>query len=311
MKIVQERNFTVIERFLHCNFSSPTHWPDWNIIVSKYFNTEFFYFCAYQKDELIGICPVHKEKKGLLTYYKSGQFQYIPFGGWIFSKEIDISSFRLPISSLSQFQSFCLPLLTEFKNLGESAAYANFSTLVIDLSDDLDSIWTQQLNAKRRNMIRKAEKSGVEIDLNCDIENFYSIYKDANTRLGLNIHKKSLFYDLMNESRNIRFEIISAKLNGEYLANVVIVFDKNYSIYWLGNSLINARNLGQGELLQWTTIKRMKETGCRYYDLCYIEKERLPSIYKFKSGFSKNEVIIPLINKKSFLFRVLNKPFKV
>jgi len=62
MKIVKETNWDVVIDFLRLNFSSPTHWPDWNLIVNKHFNTEFFYFCAYENKELVGICPVHKKK---------------------------------------------------------------------------------------------------------------------------------------------------------------------------------------------------------------------------------------------------------
>jgi len=101
------------------------------------------------------------------------------------------------------------------------------------------------------------------------------------------------------------------KKQNETIANVVIVYDKDYSIYWLGNHADNAPNSGQGELLQWEVIKRMKEKGCSYYDLCYIEKKRLPHIYKFKSGFCKNEVSVPHIVYKSLPFNVSNKLYKI
>ena len=44
MEIKREKNFNKIEKFLKNNFSAPTHWPDWNLIVSKFFNSEFLYF---------------------------------------------------------------------------------------------------------------------------------------------------------------------------------------------------------------------------------------------------------------------------
>jgi len=114
-------------------------------------------------------------------------------------------------------------------------------------------------------------------------------------------------FDLFQNSPNISFEIISATKDGQYIANVMIVFDKDYSIYWLGNTAQNAPNCGQGELLQWEIIKRMKGRGCTYYDLCYIEKKRLPYIYKFKSGFCKNEIAISCVTVKALSFKIANK----
>ena len=99
MDIVKEKNFEVIIEFLKTNFSSPTHWPDWNLVVSEFFNTEFFYLCAYEEDELIGICPMHKYKKGIYTYYRSGQFMYIPFGGWLLSRPNKINYNAIQIIS--------------------------------------------------------------------------------------------------------------------------------------------------------------------------------------------------------------------
>ncbi len=127
------------------------------------------------------------------------------------------------------------------------------------------------------------------------------------TRNKLNALSSEFFSELLQNSRNISFEIISAIKDGRCTANVVIAFDKDYSIYWLGNNAENAPTYGQGELLQWEVIKRMKGRGCTYYDLCYIEKERLPHIYKFKSGFCKNEISIPCVTTKSLSFKIANK----
>ena len=91
------------------------------------------------------------------------------------------------------------------------------------------------------------------------------------------------------------------------MRHIIIAYDKNYSFYWLGNNNNNIPNLGQNELLQWEAIKKMKTAGCPYYDLCFIEKERLPHIYKFKKGFTKNEVSIPLIIVNPLLYKIVNK----
>lgn len=310
MKVIKDTNFNSAVEFLKHNFSSPTHWPDWNLVVSKHFKTDFFYFCAYEGNELIGICPVHKQKKGILSYYKSGQFHFIPYGGWIFSRNVKYQKQLFPIDYFGHLQLFCLPVLKEFAFQAEDNAN-KFKTLVLDLKDNLDTIWSKQVHSKRKNMIRKAEKNDIKIDIAKSFNNkFYEIYQKSSKRNDLNLLPFTFFSDLFESSLNISFEVISAVKDEEVIANVVIVHDKDYAVYWLGNSADNAPSLGQGELLQWETIKRMKENGCSYYDFCYIEKERLPHIYKFKSGFCKNEMNVPCITVKKLLFKVANKPSK-
>ena len=87
----------------------------------------------------------------------------------------------------------------------------------------------------------------------------------------------------------------------------MIIYDKDYAIYWLGINCNNIPNNGQGEMLQWEAIKYAKSKGCKYYDLCFIEKEKLPHIYEFKKGFSKWEVEVPYIMQKPLAYRFINR----
>lgn len=115
MKIRKEFDFSIICDFLKENFSSPTHWPDWNLVVSKFYNTSFFYYTAYKKNNLIGICPVHEHGNGLLKTLHSGQFHLIPNGGWIFNKNTKINESFFSLKSTQMFQSFSLPIIENFK----------------------------------------------------------------------------------------------------------------------------------------------------------------------------------------------------
>jgi hypothetical protein len=51
----------------------------------------------------------------------------------------------------------------------------------------------------------------------------------------------------------------------------------------------------------------MKEYGCSYYDLCFIEPERLPHIYRFKKGFGNLEVSVPVYHRKSLYYKTINR----
>jgi hypothetical protein len=309
MKIKKETNFNKIEQFLQQNFSAPTHWPDWNIVVSKHFNTNFYYFAAYKKNALIGICPVHETQNGRLKKLYSGQFHYIPNGGWIFSEKASIKKPQFPLTWNESLTYFSLPEISEFKVNHKNANNIK-KTLILNLTKDLDTIWKEDIHSKRRNMIRKAKKNEIkiqELDLKEDIDSFYEVYQKACYKNNLNVLPRQFFLDLNDSAININFSILSAYKENNQLSNVAIAYDKSYSFYWLGNNNTHIPNLGQNELLQWEAIKKIKTTGCKYYDLCFIEKERLPHIYKFKKGFAKQEQNISLIVEKSSPYKLINK----
>jgi len=307
MKIKKERDNNKIVKFLQDNFSSPTHWPEWNILVSKYFNTNFYYFGLFEKGEIIGICPIHETKSGLIINLNSGQYHFIPNGGWILNKEKRINISNIPMPLNARFECFALPAIKEFGAI-YSKVKKLFYTLIVDLKRTENEIWLDSINSKRRNMIRKAMKMEVKFSKGTGILNdFYRLYSDSNKILGFTGLTYDFFKKLTIESTHFNFVPFVAYLNEKPYSALGLIHDKNYSYYWLGSTNHNAENLGQGDLLQWEAIKYSKSQGCKYYDLCYIEKERLPHIYQFKKGFSKTEVEISYLLKKTILFRLLNK----
>lgn len=301
-------DFDLIIRFLEVNFSSPTHWPEWNLLVSKYFNTDFYYFALLdKKGELVGICPIHETRNGLTKSLNSGQFHYIPNGGWLLSCEKEINISGLPIPFNARFECFALPAIKEF-GAKYSKPTKSFCTLIVDLEKDEDEIWSESIDSKRRNMIRKSLKTDLRIKKGFDaLKDFYMLYSENSDRNGVEKLPVSFFEELTREVKNIHFVPFVANTDDSPCSALGLIYDKDYAFYWLGSTKHDAGNLGQGDLLQWEAIQHSKANGCKYYDLCYIEKERLPHIYEFKKGFSKTEVEVPYILKKQTMFRIMNK----
>lgn len=298
------------EQFLKKTFSSPTHWPKWNVLVSKYYNTSFYYLGYFEQNMLTGILPIHESKyKSLLKARHSGQIHLIPNGGWIFNQPVRSNKKLFPVRKFSSIEIFSLPLLPEFNN-DQLPQTAEKKTLIVDLELSLEEIWKNSIHSKRRNMIRKAEKAGIEItrlDGEKGLDEFYNLFRESALQYTSKPLPRAFFSELSQQTGNISLDIWAAYSRNNHLANVGIISDKNFSIYWLGNNAQKVKNMGQGEILQWHVIQEMKKKGCRYYDLCYVEPEKLPHIYKFKKGFSKNAVAVPYYQQKSLPFRFINK----
>jgi hypothetical protein len=306
MTIRKLRDFDQVSEFLRSVFSSPTHWPDWNILLSRYHDTNFYYLAAYDDQELMGICPVHELKKSFTSILKSGQFFYNPYGGWIFSREQEIDMTRTPLSFNQSLIGFSLPTLDEFKAkyLGESSG--EFITLLVDLNKSYDEIFTKDFESRLRNTIRKAEKNDVTVKIKNDVDLFYHYYAASCIKRGLKCQSKAFFMDLFNKCVNITFEISWTMAEDQAIGMDVICFDKNYCIGLWNYIFPEAPKLGQGSLIIAESIKRSQAYGCRYFDFCFVEKERLSSIYQFKKGFSKLEEPIVYFTKKPMTYRIVN-----
>ena len=62
-----------------------------------------------------------------------------------------------------------------------------FTTLVIDLTQDLNSIWRHFDKRSCRYMINRAMKEGVQVKLNVDWDKFYMLEKNFRLKKGLPI----------------------------------------------------------------------------------------------------------------------------
>jgi hypothetical protein len=314
IKCLYIEEFDKVEKFLTENFSSPTHYKEWNLVVSNYFKTEFFYFACLDKNKIIGVCPVHRYKNEKKNRIVSGPKEFmIPYGGWIFSEGRKIDSGYFPIRKNENLEIYSLPLLEEFKSVYEGIkVIKNYKTAIINLRKSEEEIWNN-LDQKRRNMIRKAMKNHVQITYlqNENLKEFYTFYSTANDQYGLKNMPFGYFRDLVFTPGNIKVDILAAKFEDNVLGYNVIISDKNYSLYWLGIRKKETENNGFFDLLQWESIKRAKERNCLFYDLCYVEKERLPNIYKFKTDYCKDEYDVLNMNKKPVVFRIINKIQKI
>lgn len=307
IKVIREQSFDIVIEFLNNNFSSPTHWPEWNLLICDYYKTNFYYLGLFEKDKIIGICPLHEFKSGVNKNLVSGQFHFIPNGGWILSERREINFYKLPVTLNTRFECFSLPLLEDFK-IKYFKTDKLYSTLVVDLLKEENDIWSDSINTKRRNMIRKSIKSEIKVSIGSKyIHDFYRLYSENNQYYANKGLPLSFFNELIDRSNHIKFTPFIAYHNEKPLAGLGLIHDKNYAFYWLGVIKKGELNMGQGDILQWEAIRYSKAHGCKYYDLCYIEKERLPNIYEFKKGFSRTEISIAYMQRKGIFYKIMNK----
>jgi len=174
----------------------------------------------------------------------------------------------------------------------------NFSTVLIDLAPDLDTVMAN-LNQKGRHAIRRAERDGVTVervpstDENC--KKMYDLL--AETAAGSFGIMKFEYYKAFWQ----RFEaagsgqLFFAYFDGQLVAGAYALAFGKKGTYKDGASVRNRPAYGSSHLLQWHVIRWLKEKGVSVHDLCgappsdQINDPDHPhyGIGRFKTSFNK------------------------
>ncbi|MCK5091907.1 MAG: GNAT family N-acetyltransferase, partial [Gammaproteobacteria bacterium] len=304
----------IIESFLDSNFSTVFHEPVFNRVLTEQQHTEFAYNLAYNNlGKLIAVCPQHSIKKGLLTTTFSNPPNLESFyGGWVYDQEqvsLDklMSGFRLSFFESMTYWSMPQIVDDSYCNMEGIKAWR---TPVIDLSVAEDDIWMGVINQKRRNMVRKAEKTGVKIDMvgeEC-LDEFFSLMEKTYGNAGIALKSRDYYFNILKEYyQQGNGLLLLARVDSEAISGIIVLRNRHICNYWIGASDKGSKNLGQGELLHWQAIKWAKQAGSLYYDLSIVNPEKLPHIAKFKLGLSKNTVPFYLISKRKLGYRIMSR----
>ena len=296
-----------ISEIIAQNNGSVFHEVDLNLICQKHFDSELFYLVD-DPSNINNFAPVHitKNKFGCKRFHLKPLYD-IPYAGFVDDEQIDFTAFKVGFFESLNYCGY--PKGNQ--NYGIENPLSFGETCIVDLSLNEDAIFSDVIHSKRRNMIRKAEKSGIIIKKFFSSEgliHFWPILDELHKKLGFSRLPKKYYHDIINEyGPKKQAAILIAFKNEEPVSGIFILGNKNFMLYYKGASTFGVKNEGQGELLQWEAIKLTKSFGVRKYDLGNLQKELLPSIYKFKTGISNHIIPYPVYSKNALGYKIFNK----
>jgi len=306
-----------IDLFIDNNNGLVFHETTFNEILSDFIESQLYYHIAFVKNNIVGICPVHKKKNGLIVNYYSGKLDHeIPYGGWVYSNDVSLNKLRKSFKPgfFEGYYYFSSIVLHDKLDIEDKKLFP-YWTSTIELKDT--DVWVDCINSKRRNMIRKAQKNKVEIVFSGvdSINDFYGLLLAMNAKTGMKSKDLDFYKQLLLRYPNEKAKLLLAYHDKNLLSGLFLIGNKNFMHYWQGATAVNAGNLGQGELLQWEAIKWSSKIGIKYYDLCYLySKKQLEenepkqmAIAKFKLGFSKDLASFYATNYKSISYKIISK----
>ena len=223
------------------------------------------------------------------------------YGGFIFNQEPSAEDLALLKSEL----------LDTLRGLNVISAFFRFHPIfrnadwhrqlmdVIDLGKtvafNLDSpelIWSN-ITSKNRNVIRKAEKNGIEIHhakgmqlLDC----FMDIYKETMDHDNAEeyYYFPRAFYESIDTDLRDKYEMFYATLGEEVIAMSIMLFDGCRMNYHLSGSRFEYRNLAPSNLLLYKAALWGCENGMKTFHLGGGVGSGEDSLYKFKQAFNRN-----------------------
>lgn len=176
-------------------------------------------------------------------------------------------------------------------------------TIAFDLTSP-DLIW-ENIISKNRNMIRKAEKNGIEILHNKDLELFKDFRRIYNATMDKDNAEKyyyfgEAFYESIHRDLNDNYELFYAVLNGEIIAMSIMLYGNKQMHYHLSGSLIEYRNLAPSNLLLYKAALWGCEHGFKTFHLGGGVGSGEDNLYRFKAAFNKNSDYQFSIGKQVF-----------
>ena len=193
------------------------------------------------------------------------------------------------------------------RNAEPMKAVSNVIDLGKTIAFDLVSpevIW-ENIISKNRNMIRKAEKNGIEIrhgksmELLRDFKRIYNATMEKDHAEEYYFFEDA-FYESVCQDLEDNYEMFYAVLNGEPIAMSIMLYANKQMHYHLSGSLLEYRNLAPSNLLLYQAALWGCEHGFRTFHLGGGVGSDEDNLYKFKAAFNRNSDYQFSIGKEIF-----------
>ena len=165
-------------------------------------------------------------------------------------------------------------------------------TVKLNLQLSIDEIWTQQISSKNRNLIRRAEKDGVEIIESDDYEQFRRLYDQTMENVGAEdfYFFPKVYYDNFQKELSEDSSLCFAVCGGKAIAGSLFMYSHDYAHYHLSGRDKEYSRIPAGNLLLWYGIQKAKARDCKWFHFGGgTTSDDNDSLLHFKQNFSKEQ----------------------
>lgn len=308
---------------------------EWDSIVKSFPNYDVYYLSGYviafqihgdgepkllyyEVDGLKAIYVYMKRKTAIEGYYDS--ITPYGYGGVLFDGDVmedKLKSFWKVYTEKMREEGFVDNFVRYHPVLKNAIPMKAISdvidlgkTIALDLSSP-EVIW-ENIISKNRNMIRKAEKNGIEIHHGKDMALFKEFRRIYNATMDKDhaeeyYYFEDKFYESIHNDLYDNYEMFYAVLNGEIIAMSIVLFANKQMHYHLSGSKMEYRNLAPSNLLLYKAALWGCEHGYKTFHLGGGVGSGEDNLYKFKAAFNRKSDYQFSIGKQIFDQEKYNK----
>jgi lipid II:glycine glycyltransferase (peptidoglycan interpeptide bridge formation enzyme) len=165
-----------------------------------------------------------------------------------------------------------------------------YRTLIVDLGLPLETI-RKGLKRNWHYDLKQAEKNGLNVIEGCS-DDFYARFMDLYNKMRSR-KKFAEFLDISDVRAvqkdlpdAVKMRIMICESNGEPVGALVVPLIGKCAVDLFAANSEKALKLKSSFFLQWQAIKRLKDSGCLWYDLGGMDPKNYPGPSYFKAGLS-------------------------
>lgn len=269
--------------------STNYHQYGWRKVVEKSFGHRTMYLAATnRRNEICGILPFVQMKSRLFGSFLVS-LPFFNYGGLLIS---DDSAAALLLNASRKMLSGTGVDHIELRHLKRfdevMATKQHKVTMILDLKKNEEDQWSG-LDAKVRNQIRKAEKSGLQavtggMEL---LDGFYTVFCRNMRDLGTPVYGLSFFRNVLEEFPDTT-RILSVLHEGRTIASALLTWYRDVLEVPWASSTRDFRQLCPNNLLYWEAIRFAIGLGARTFD--FGRSTPGEGTYKFKEQWGAKPV---------------------
>lgn len=247
--------------------STNYHQYGWRKVIEESFGHRAYYLAARNgNDEICGILPlVHMKSRLFGSFLVS--LPFFNYGGVLCNGEnAAVALLNNARSILDEVHAEHVELRHMNNHQDGLATKEHKVTMILDLKKDEEAQW-KALDAKVRNQVRKAEKSGLSavaghLEL---LDGFYEVFCRNMRDLGTPVYSKEFFRNILSTFPDST-RIISIMLDGKTVASGILTwFRDTLEVPW-ASSIRDYREMCPNNLLYWEAIRFAINIGSDKFD---------------------------------------------
>jgi len=278
------------DAFVACHpAASSYHQFFWRGVVEKSFGHKGCYLLARDGGgEPVGVLPLIHMKSRLFGNFLVS-LPFFNYGGVL---SHDPAAAEALLAEAGRVLKSCGASHVELRHLGKGLdglpTKGHKVTMILDLAPDTETQW-KAFNAKLRNQVRKAEKSGLEVVTGGKelLDGFYTVFCRNMRDLGTPVYGINFFANVLDAScENAR--IISVRHEGRTIASAVYTrFRDSVEVPWASSNR-DYRDFCPNNMLYWEAISLAIREGARQFDFGRSTKDE--GTYNFKKQWGAQPV---------------------